>query len=319
MKVLRSLERARGLVRRSIVTIGNFDGVHRGHQVILGRVRREADAHGSSAVVLTFDPHPISIVRPEAAPLAVMTLRDRLAALEAEGVDLAVVQRFSRSFASIDAEDFVRRFLVEILDARLILVGDDLNFGRNRGGDVKMLTEAGKRHGFDVEVVAPVDVDGVVARSSVIRRLVTAGDVAGAAKLMGRPHFVRGRVAHGAGRGRGLGFATANLEPETPLVPGEGVYVTVARVGNRRFHSVTSIGTTPTFGGTTSVIEAHILAEPGDLYGKPMVLEFLEKVRDQRKFDSPAELVEQIGRDVATAREVLAAHKAAAPAKRPRA
>lgn len=319
MKVLRSLERARGLLRRSIVTIGNFDGVHRGHQVILGGLRREADARGSSAVVLTFDPHPISVVRPEAAPPAVMTLRDRLTALKAEGVDVVVVQNFSKVFAAIDAEDFVRRFLVEILDAQLILVGDDLNFGRNRGGNVQMLREAGKRRGFEVEVVSPVDVDGVVARSSVVRGMVASGDVEGAAKLMGRAHFVRGRVAHGAGRGRGLGFATANLVPETPLVPGDGVYVTVARLGNRRLDSVTSIGSTPTFGGIASVIEAHIFADVGDLYGRSLVLEFFEKIRDQRKFDSPVALVEQIGCDVARAREVLAARKRSLRPKRLRA
>lgn len=307
MKVLRSLSNARGLVRRSIVTMGNFDGVHRGHQVILGRVRREADARATSAVVLTFDPHPVSVVRPDAAPLALMTLRDRLAALNAEGVDVAVVQHFSKAFASISADDFVRRFLVDILDAQLILVGDDLNFGRNRGGNVEMLKAAGRTHGFDVDVVAPVDVDGVVARSSTIRRFVSAGDVAAAAKLLGRPHFVRGRVAHGAGRGRGLGFATANLQPETPLVPGEGVYVTVARLGRRRIDSVTSIGHTPTFGGRDTVIEAHLFAEPGEIYGRPLALEFLEKIRDQKKFESPAALVEQIGRDVARAREVLGA------------
>lgn len=316
MKVLRSLERARGLVRRSIVTIGNFDGVHRGHQVILGRVRREADARGTSAVVLTFDPHPISVVRPDAAPPAIMALRDRLSALEEQCVDVTVVQHFSKAFASIDADEFVRRFLVEILDARLILVGDDLNFGRDRGGNVETLSEAGRRYGFDVELVSPVDVDGVVARSSVIRRDVAAGEVAAASRLLGRPHFVRGRVAHGAGRGRGLGFATANLAPETPLVPGDGVYVTVARLGRRRIDSVTSIGSTPTFGGTETVIEAHLFAELDEIYDKPLVLEFLEKIRDQRKFESPAALVEQIARDVARAREVLAAARPPSPSSR---
>jgi riboflavin kinase / FMN adenylyltransferase len=311
MKVLRSLERARGLLQQSVVTIGNFDGVHRGHQVILERLRREADARSATAVVLTFDPHPVSVVRPDAAPRAIMTLADRLDALRAERVDLAVVQHFSRAFAAIDADEFVRRFLVEILDAKLLLVGEDLNFGRDRGGNVDTLKADGKRFGFEVDVIAPVDVDGVVARSSVIRELVSAGSVLEASRLLGRPHFVRGRVAHGAGRGRGLGFATANLQPETPLVPGDGVYVTVARLGRRRIDSVTSIGSTPTFGGTETAIEAHLFAELGDLYGKPLVLEFLEKLRDQRKFESPAALAEQIGKDVARAREVLAARSRA--------
>lgn len=311
MKVLRSLERARGLLRRPVVTIGNFDGVHRGHQVILQRLRREAEVRGTQAVVLTFEPHPVSVVRPDAAPPGVMLLADRLAALAAEGVDVAVVQHFSRKFAAIDADDFVRRFLVEILDADHLLVGDDLNFGRERGGNVATLRAAGERLGFTVEVVSPVEVDGVVARSSVVRRLISAGDVAAAGRLLGRCHFVRGRIEQGAGRGKGLGFATANLRPETPLVPGDGVFVTVARLGRRRIDSVTSIGTTPTFGGTSRVIEAHLFAELGDLYGKPMVLEFLEKIRDQRRFESPAALAEQIGADVARARQVLAARKSA--------
>jgi len=306
MKVLRSLERARGGLRRSVVTIGNFDGVHRGHQEILQRLRREADARATSAVVLTFEPHPISIVRPDAAPLGIMTLPDRLKALDAEKVDLAVVQHFTRAFAAIEADEFVRRFLVEILDADLILVGDDLTFGRDRGGNVATLKAAGERFGFAVDVIAPVEVEGVVARSSVIRSLVAGGDVTAAGRLLGRPHFVRGRVEHGAGRGKGLGFATANLKPETPLVPGDGVYVTRARLGRRRIDSVTSIGSTPTFGGTETAIEAHLFAELGDLYGKPLVLEFVEKIRDQRKFETPAALVEQIGLDVARARTVLA-------------
>ncbi|MFN2426267.1 MAG: bifunctional riboflavin kinase/FAD synthetase [Candidatus Binatia bacterium] len=306
MKVLRSLERARGELRRSVVTIGNFDGVHRGHQVILERLRREADARRTSAVVLTFDPHPVSVVRPDAAPPGLMTLADRLKTLESQGVDLTVVQHFTPAFAAIEADEFVRRFLVEILDADFILVGDDLNFGRDRGGNVATLKAAGRRFGFEVEVIAPVEVDGVVARSSVIRSLVADGNVTAANRLLGRAHFVRGRIEHGAGRGKGLGFATANLKPVTALVPGDGVYVTVARLGRRQIDSVTSIGSTPTFGGTERVIEAHLFAELGDLYGKPLVLDFLEKIRDQKRFASPAALAEQIGLDVARARAVLA-------------
>jgi riboflavin kinase/FMN adenylyltransferase len=309
MKVLRSLERARGLLHGSVVTMGNFDGVHRGHQVILDRLRREADARGSSAVVLTFDPHPVAVVRPEAAPPAVMTLPDRIAALRAAGADLTIVQHFSKAFARIAAGDFIRRFLVDILRAKLLLVGDDLAFGRERGGNVAMLREAGKRYAFEVEVVPPVEVGGVVARSSRIRELVAQGEVAGAARLLGRPHFVRGRVRHGAGRGKGLGFATANLDPATPLVPGDGVYVTRARLGRRTFDSVTSIGSTPTFGGAGTVIEAHIFAELGELYGKPLVLDFVEKLRDQQKFDGPEALVRQIGIDVDRAKAVLAASR----------
>ncbi|HEY2774053.1 MAG TPA: bifunctional riboflavin kinase/FAD synthetase [Candidatus Binatia bacterium] len=311
MRVLRSLKSARGLPGRAVVTIGNFDGVHRGHQVILQRLRREADARGAAAVVLTFDPHPISVVRPEAAPPAIMTLHDRLDALKVERPDLVVVQRFSKSFAAIEADEFVRRFLVETLRCQLVLVGDDLNFGRDRGGNVASLERSGRRYDFAVEVIPPVEVDGVVARSSVIRSLVRDGDVVAAARLLGRPHFVRGRVEHGAGRGRGLGFATANLKPQTPLVPGDGVFVTLSRLGRRRIDSVTSIGSTPTFGGTETAIEAHLLVELGDLYGRPLMLEFLEKLRDQKKFETTGALAAQIGTDVARAKAVLASHSRA--------
>lgn len=308
MRVVRSLERARGLLRRSVVTIGNFDGVHAGHRFILRQLRRDADSRGTAAVVLTFDPHPVGVVRPEAAPALLMTLADRLGTLRGEDVDVTVVQRFGADFAAIEAEDFIRRFLVEILDADKILVGHDLNFGRGRLGSAETLVAAGSRYGFAVEVIGPVEVGGVVVHSSVIRRLVAEGDVAAAARLLGRPHRVRGRVQPGAGRGAALGFATANLRPRTPCVPGEGVYATFALLGGRRFQSATSIGTTPTFGGSARTVETHIFADVGTLYGKVLGVEFVEKLRDQRRFDHVDALREQVGLDIEAARRVLAAH-----------
>ncbi|HYB99246.1 MAG TPA: bifunctional riboflavin kinase/FAD synthetase [Candidatus Limnocylindrales bacterium] len=309
MRIVRSLDRARGSVRAPVVTIGNFDGVHHGHQVILRQLIRDARARHAPAVVLTFDPHPVAVVRPQAAPRLLMTLGDRLATLARHGVDVTVVQRFSRDFAAIEADDFIRRFLVEILDAQKILVGHDLNFGRGRSGNVDTLIAAGARHGFAVEVIGPVEVDGVPVHSSRIRELVAAGDVASAHRLLGRPHRVRGRVRHGAGRGKGLGFATANVRPRTPLPPGDGVYVTVVHLDGQELDSVTSIGSTPTFGGGESVIEAHIFADVGDIYGRPIALDFLARLRDQQRFESPTALVAQIEKDVAEAKAVLAARR----------
>jgi riboflavin kinase/FMN adenylyltransferase len=306
LRVFRSLERARGHFSRPVVTIGNFDGVHRGHAVILDQVRSDADHRGVAGVVLTFEPHPIAILRPHAAPKRLMRLGDRLAAIARRGLDATVVQPFTMDFAEIDAEDFVRRFLVEILDAQKLVVGHDLNFGRGRKGNVDSLVAAGIRFDFSVEVIHPVSVDGVVVHSTVIRRAVAGGDVALAAKLLGRPHVVRGRVVHGAGRGRRIGFATANVRPSTQLVPAEGVYATRAEMDRQQFDGVTSIGTTPTFGGTESVIESHLFTDWRDFYAKPIRLHFYERIREQRKFDGPDALRRQIQLDVESARAILA-------------
>jgi riboflavin kinase/FMN adenylyltransferase len=306
MRVVRSLERARGLFERPVVTVGNFDGVHRGHQVILRQVRQDADQRGVAAVALTFDPHPVAVLRPDKAPRLLMTLHDRLAALATCGIDATVIQHFTRSFAEIEADDFIHRFLVEILDAQKLVVGHDLNFGRARKGNVELLVEAGGRYGFAVEVIRPVVADGMVVHSSVVREKVAVGDVAAAARLLGRPHVVRGRVVHGAGRGQKLGFATANLRPSTQLVPADGVYATRARIGDRRIDGVTSIGRTPTFGEGDTVVETHLFTAPEDFYGRVIVLEFVERLRGQQKFPSPHELVAQIASDVEQAKAILA-------------
>jgi riboflavin kinase/FMN adenylyltransferase len=305
MRVVRSLERARGLFERPVVTIGNFDGVHRGHQVILAQVRQDASQRGVAAVAVTFEPHPVAVLRPDKAPRLLMTLRDRLAGLAACGMDAVVVQRFSLAFAEIEAEDFVRRFLVDALDAQKLVVGHDLNFGRGRRGDIDLLVESGGRYGFAVEIVRPVMAESMIVHSSVVREKVAAGDVETAARLLGRPHVVRGRVVHGAGRGKGLGIATANLRPRTQAVPSDGVYATRSIVGERRIDGVTSIGSTPTFDGAENVIETHMFTAPEDFYGRVIALEFHARLREQKKFPTPQALVAQIQRDVEQAKDIL--------------
>jgi riboflavin kinase/FMN adenylyltransferase len=305
MRVVRSLARARGRFTRPILTIGNFDGVHRGHQFILRQVREDADQRRVDAVALTFEPHPVAVLRPDKAPRLLMTLRDRLAALATCGVDATVVQHFDHDFAAIEAEDFIRRFLVETLDAQKLVVGHDLNFGRGRKGNVELLVDAGGRYGFAVEVIRPVLVDDMVVHSSVVRQKVADGDVETAARLLGRPHVVRGRVVRGAGRGRRIGFATANVRPRTQLVPGEGVYATRSEIEGLRVDGVTSIGHAPTFGGTDMVVESHLFTEPRDFYGLPIALEFVSRLRDQKKFSGPEALARQIADDVRRAKEIL--------------
>jgi riboflavin kinase/FMN adenylyltransferase len=306
MRVLRGLHAAAGRFRRPGVTIGNFDGLHLGHQFILRQLLCDARQRDVQAVVLTFDPHPVAVLRPDKAPRLLMTLGDRLRTMASIGPDACIVQRFSPTFAEIEAEDFIRRFLVDGLNVQKLLVGHDLNFGRGRRGSVESMVEAGSRYGFAVEVIRPVYAGDVLVHSSVVREVVAEGDVAAARELLGRPHRVRGRVVSGAGRGRGLGFATANLRPATQAVPPHGVYSTVAAIDGQVFDSVTSIGSAPTFGGQETVIEAHIFGDPGDLYGRALALDFIDHLREQRTFASKEELVAQISRDVDAAHESLA-------------
>ncbi len=312
MKIIRGLARARGVFRRPIVTIGNFDGVHRGHQVIIQQAREDAAQRGTLAVAVTFDPHPVAVLRPDVAPRLLMTLGDRLSALSAAGLDATVVQRFSRDFASIEASDFVKDFIVDCLDTQKIVVGHDINFGRNRAGSTSLLVDEGAHYGFDVEVIRPVVVDDIVVHSSNVRQAVAAGDVALASRLLGRPHFVRGRCVKGDARGRDLGFPTVNLKAKTQLSPCDGVYATFALVDGRRVQAVTSIGSKPTFDGKETAVEAHLFDFDEDLYGANITIEFVERVRDQRKFDGADALVEQVHKDVEESRRILSRHAATA-------
>ena len=306
MEVVRGLDQAAGRFARPVVTVGNFDGVHRGHQVILDWLRRDADQRDTIAVALTFDPHPTSVVRPEAAPTLLMSLEDRLDALAAYGLDACVVQSFTPEFAEVEADVFVERFLVGALATQKLVVGHDLNFGKDRQGSVESLVESGGRHGFSVEIVEPVVVDDMVVHSSVVREKVAGGQVGAAARLLGRPHRVRGCVVEGAGRGTELGFATANIATTTPAVPGHGVYATRTTVGGSEIDSATSIGTTPTFDGDRTAVEVHLFEDCGDIYGQDIAVDFVEHLRAQKKFDGPAALAAQIEADVARAKELLA-------------
>ena len=306
MDVIEGFERARGRFSRPVVTMGNFDGVHRGHQAIIERVCRDAEQLGVEAVALTFDPHPMAVLKAHAAPSLLMLLDDRLEALAACGLDAAVVQKFTPDFAAVEAHDFIARFFAGALDVQQLVLGHDVNFGRDRMGSAETLVEAGAEYGFTVEVIPPVVVEGTVVHSSAVRETIGRGDVAAAARFLGRPYLLRGRVEHGAGRGKEIGFATANVEPAATLVPGEGVYASRARLEGRLIDGVTSIGRTPTFDGTETVIESHLFEQCGDLYGAPIAIEFVERLRDQEKFSGSAELAGQIKLDVERAKTLLA-------------
>jgi riboflavin kinase / FMN adenylyltransferase len=300
------------------VTIGAYDGVHLGHRKLLGRLRADADARGLATAVVTFDRHPATVVRPESAPLLLTDPEQKLELLASCGVDLTMVVPFDEQRANETAEDFVAEVLVQALEARLVVVGEDFHFGHGRKGNVALLTDLGRVHGFAVDGVslarngggAPGD-DEVVS-STRIRTLVAEGDVAGAGALLGRPHEVRGTVVHGDGRGGAqLGFPTANLEvPAAIAVPGVGIYAGWYRRPDGSEHpAAISVGRRPTFYGggdaIPPVVEAYLLGFDGDLYGERAALSFVERLREERRFDSAEELVGQMRDDVAHARAVL--------------
>ncbi|MDO8144589.1 MULTISPECIES: bifunctional riboflavin kinase/FAD synthetase [unclassified Isoptericola] len=307
----------------SVVTIGNFDGVHRGHQAVLARLVRLARADGCAAVAVTFDPHPAAVHRPDSAPELITGIDDRLELLAETGLDAVLVIRYTLDFAEQSPEEFVTRYLTGALGARSVVVGHDVRFGRANAGTLATMVDLGGRHGF--EVVAIDDVgecqpaqDGAGQRwsSSAARALIAEGDVAQAADVLGRPHRVRGVVVRGDARGRELGFPTANLGDIAGMVPADGVYAGWLRRPGRTgqepadpdalLPAAISIGTNPTFDGVERRVEAYVLDRTDlDLYGEEVVLEMVEHLRPTVRFDGIEALVEQMTHDVARARGVL--------------
>ena len=302
LAVLHSAEEwiARGGAKRkpAVVTIGNFDGVHSGHQEILRRVVERAAKQDLLGAVLTFDPHPARVLRPDAAPLLLMTLEQRLHAFNQAGLDAALVMQFDLEVAKISAEDFVRLFLVEAMRAQVVLVGGNFRFGHRQMGDVSLLTELGRQCGFEVEVVPPVVLGGAVVSSTAVRAAVREGCMEDAAKLLGRPFALEGEIRTGTGQGRKLVVPTLNLATEQECLPKNGVYVTETSVRGRAYRSVTNVGVRPTFEGTRLAIESHLFGFSEDVTSGPMQILFHTRLRDERKFAGPEALREQILMDI---------------------
>jgi len=307
MRVVRHLGRLPRPLPRVVLTLGNFDGVHVGHQEIVGRAVREARNVGGQAIALTFEPHPIAVLAPERAPPILQSLHDRLALLRDLGLGVTVLERFTRRFAALSPDAFVEDFLLRHLELLHVVVGYNVTFGRNRAGSVETLRELGARRGFAVDVVGPVSVDGEDVSSTRLRTLLLAGDVARARRLLGRPHALRGRVVAGDRRGRTLGFPTANLHLRSHLVlPADGVYAVRANVDGRRRDGVLNIGVRPTFAGRRRTVEVHLLDFTGDVYGAWLVVELVERLRGEVAFAGPDALRAAIAADVARARDMLA-------------
>lgn len=293
-----------------VATIGNFDGVHRGHQAILARVLERARALGGTSVAITFDPHPLKVLAPGRAPDLITTRRQKLALIEAAGIDAVLVLRFDAALAETGAEEFVDGCLRGALALREVYVGANFNFGRGREGNADTLVALCAARGMTAGKVEEVRFLGSPVSSSRIRRAVRAGEVELAAELLGRPFAVEGTVAHGAGRGKGIGFPTANLKSDSELVPQDGVYVTRTLAGERSLASVTNIGTRPTFADQEFAIETHLLDAHLDLYGQPIEVSFLARLRQELRFPTVEALVEQVRRDVERARAWFAANPA---------
>jgi riboflavin kinase/FMN adenylyltransferase len=285
----------------TFATIGNFDGVHLGHQAILASVVRAARGRSAPSLLITFDPHPLAVVAPSRGPKLLQTRRQKLETLEGTGLDGVLVLPFDRELAALTGEEFFGKYLAERIRFAAVHVGHNFRFGRARGGDIDLLTSMGAQMGFSVTVVPPVIVDGEPASSSAIRALVEHGDVAKARSMLGRPFALTGEVVRGAGRGRTLGFPTANVAVDNECLPARGVYVTETVAFASRFPSITNVGLRPTFGGTALSVESHLIDVDEDLYGERVEVRFLARLRDERKFAGPEELADQLARDRAAA------------------
>lgn len=301
MRVWNGIERFPTELGPVCATVGNYDGVHLGHRAILDEVVARAARDDACGILVTFEPHPLSVVAPERRPDLIQTRRQKLVTLEATGLDGVLILPFTREFSKLGGRAFFEEVVCSVADLRAMFIGDNFRFGQDRAGDAELLRTIGAERGFDVIEVPPITIDGAMVSSSVIRRLIRDGDVEAAGVMLGRPYAVEGEVVRGEGRGRTLEFPTANLRNDNELLPRAGVYVSETILATARHPSVTNIGVRPTFGGPGLTFECHLLDFDDDLYGERVETRLLARLRDEQAFDSPTELSDQIARDLAAA------------------
>lgn len=296
-----------GIIHDSVITIGNFDGVHRGHREIFRHLISCGIERGLQSVVVTFEPHPLKILSTAFTPPMITTFEQKIALIGSSGVDYLVVVPFTAEFASMTADDFVRNMLCDSLGMRHIVIGHDYAFGKGRKGNYQTLERIGAERGFTLEDMEPIGEAGVIFSSSLARRLITAGDMEGASGVLGRYHMISGTVVHGRDIGRSLGFPTANIATHNELLPPDGVYAVMVSVDGTLVKGACSIGINPTFDGGMRTIEVFLLDFAGQIYGQRVAVCFVERVRDIKKFAAVSELVDAITRDVQHTREILSA------------
>lgn len=306
MVVFKGIESISKDFRGSFVTIGNFDGVHLSHQFICSKLAREAREAGTKSLVITFDPHPKMILHPDIHPFyLITTIEEKLKLLEKCGVDGTLVIPFSTEYSKISAEQFVFGFLGQKLAVKKVIIGHDYTFGHGKKGNRDYLISSGAKLGFTVDVVDAIKVGNDIISSTLIRNLILRGEVHSIFKFMGRWYNVFGTVVSGKGRGAGLGFPTANVEPEKDLIPPPGIYAAFTELDSKLYMAALSIGAKPTFSDYTFTIEPYLLDFKGDIRGKKINILFVEKLRDIVKFDGPEPLKQQIAEDVEKARAIL--------------
>jgi riboflavin kinase/FMN adenylyltransferase len=289
-----------------VLTIGNFDGVHKGHLVLFEKVKERARAIGGESAVMTFEPHPIRVMKPGNDPLLITPTSQKLDLIARAGIEVIFCLPFTREFAAISAEAFVKNILVEKIGVKEIVVGYDYTFGRNREGNTRMLMDMGEKFGFAVHHIGPVHIDHTLVSSTSIRKLVEEGQLSEAKKLLGRDYQIQGTVVRGQNRGGTLlRCPTANLQVVDELLPKKGVYAVTVLIDGKTYEGVTNIGHNPTFGTSALSLETHILDFHGDLLGKTIKVNFLQRLRDEKTFDSIGALSDQIAQDVEQARVLL--------------
>ncbi len=305
MRIIRSLKNFHEHFVNPVLTLGNFDGVHLGHQAIFKKVVLRAREIGGTSIAFTFEPHPLKVIAPERSPRLLNTFHGKMKLLEASGIEIVICAHFTRVFADQNPEDFAREVLHETLGVRDVYVGYDYAFGKGREGSIESLIKMGGTYGFNVGVIEAIRVNDVVVSSSVIRDYLSSGAVGEASALLGRYYSIEGEVVHGARRGKSLGFPTANLKTANELIPGIGVYAVRVLVDTRSYRGVASIGIRPTFDSGPVSIEVYLLDFQGDLYGKQMEVAFIKRLRGEEKFPDPEALVRQIRKDVQDAELIL--------------
>jgi len=294
--------------KNSIVTLGNFDGLHLGHQALINMVVGRAKETGASSLVVTFRPHPLKILAPEKCPPLISIYEEKIKLFERLGIDVLVKIPFTMEFSSMPSSDFVKDVLCDLLGAREIFVGYNYRFGKGREGNIETLKKLGKKLGFTVKEVEQVSLQGEEISSSKIRQLLKDGEVEHAAKLLGRTYAITGIVIRGDGRGRGLGFPTANIVPKHTIVPANGVYAARLYVRDKLYDGIANIGMRPTFNKESLTVEVNIFDFNEDIYSEEVSLYFVRKIREEKKFADAGELVSQIFSDIKTAKKILAEH-----------
>jgi len=311
MKIIRDLDNIPEDLTGAIVTIGNFDGVHRGHKEIFKKIVQEARETHKKSVVITFDPHPQKIIHPEKRPFFLLTpLQEKLDLIASCGIDASLLIAFSSDFAEISAGQFVEDILWKKLRLSKLFVGYDYVFGKGKQGNTEFLKASGKKFSFQVEEIGVVEADGMIASSTNIRLSILAGNVKLASEMLGRPYSVSGVVIKGYRRGTEItGYPTANIKSEK-VIPATGVYAIIAELNATRHHGVINIGNNPTFGNEETSAEVHLFDFEGDIYGKDITILFIDRLRDEKKFKSPEELGRQIKRDIENAKKILSSQSA---------